>query len=146
MQSILELFNIDHNYHSLDNETKALSNINFTVKEGEFLSIVGPSGCGKSTLLSLICGLSKPSCGRILFRGHALTHEDTLHIGYMLQKDHLLEWRNIRSNIRLGLEIQKNLPRITLHMRKLCLRHTVLTNLLINARQNYPAVCASVQH
>lgn len=109
MQSILELFNIDHNYHSLDNETKALSNINFTVKEGEFLSIVGPSGCGKSTLLSLICGLSKPSCGRILFRGHALTHEDTLHIGYMLQKDHLLEWRNIRSNIRLGLEIQKKL-------------------------------------
>lgn len=109
MQSILELSNIDHSYHSLDNETKALANICFTVDEGEFLSIVGPSGCGKSTLLSLICGLIAPSSGSIRFCGHSLNHEDTLRMGYMLQKDHLLEWRDIRSNVRLGLEIQKKL-------------------------------------
>jgi len=44
-------------YHSLNGEIDALQNINFSVSEGEFISIVGPSGCGKSTLLSLIAGL-----------------------------------------------------------------------------------------
>lgn len=109
MQSILELSNIDHYYHSMDRETKALSDITFSVSEGEFIAIVGPSGCGKSTLLSIICGLIRPSSGTILFRGHSLNHSDTLRMGYMLQKDQLLEWRTIRSNVQLGLEIQKKL-------------------------------------
>lgn len=54
MCSILELSNIDYIYHTKEGETKALSNISFTLSNGEFVAIVGPSGCGKSTLLSLI--------------------------------------------------------------------------------------------
>jgi len=50
-------------YHSLNGEIDALQNINFSVSEGEFISIVGPSGCGKSTLLSLIAGLMAPPTG-----------------------------------------------------------------------------------
>ena len=106
MSTILELSNIDYIYHTKDGETKALSNISFTLDKGEFVAIVGPSGCGESTLLSLICGLLAPSGGSLSFMGHPLQSQDILNMGYMLQKDHLLEWRTIASNVQLGLEIQ----------------------------------------
>ena len=107
MQPILELSNIDYFYHTLSGETKALSNISFSVQQGEFVAFVGPSGCGKSTLLSIICGLLTPEHGEILLKGTPLSTKDTLRMGYMLQKDHLLSWRSIRENVLLGLEIQK---------------------------------------
>ena len=92
----------------MDGETQALSNISFTVRPGDFLAVVGPSGCGKSTLLSLISGLLIPSEGEILLDGTPIVSGD-IRIGYMLQKDHLFEWRTIYSNACLGLEIQKKL-------------------------------------
>ena len=75
---------------------------------GEFLSIVGPSGCGKSTLLNLIAGLLSPESGSVTLDGKKLSAGST-EVGYMLQKDHLLEWRSIYRNILLGLEIRKEL-------------------------------------
>ena len=72
------------------------------------MAIVGPSGCGKSTLLSLIAGLLKPEEGEILLNGKSLK-ESATNIGYMLQHDHLFEWRTIYHNILLGLEIQHTL-------------------------------------
>ena len=104
----LEVKGMSYSYHSIDGETQALSNISFSVNTGEFLVIVGPSGCGKSTLLSLVSGLITPSEGTILIDGKA-TFAGDLRIGYMLQKDHLFEWRSIGSNACLGLEIQKKL-------------------------------------
>ena len=89
----------------MDGETQALSNISFTVDTGEFIAIVGPSGCGKSTLLSIFSGLLKPDEGEILIDGIPLP-DSKVNIGYMLQKDHLFEWRSILSNAALGLEIQ----------------------------------------
>ena len=56
MTPILELKNIDYSYHTLDGETKALSNISFSLTKGEFTAVVGPSGCGKSTLLTSLSG------------------------------------------------------------------------------------------
>lgn len=104
MQNILELKNIGYSYHSLHGETKALQNISFGVREGEFIAIVGPSGCGKSTLLSIIAGLLSPEEGTI-----AVNNPDgSLHypkIGYMLQRDHLFEWRTVYRNVTLGLEL-----------------------------------------
>ncbi len=105
MKPLLELKNVSLSYHSPEGETKALSNISFQVMEGEFLAIVGPSGCGKSTLLNLICGLIKPEHGEILIQGVDSSYS-TMNIGYMLQKDHLFEWRTIYRNVLLGLEIQ----------------------------------------
>lgn len=104
MQNILELKNIGYSYHSLHGETPALSNISFGVKEGEFVAVVGPSGCGKSTLLSIIAGLLEPETGTITVNNP----DGSLHyprVGYMLQHDHLFEWRSIYKNVILGLEI-----------------------------------------
>lgn len=108
MNSKLEVKNLTYSYHSLEGETLALSNISFDVKHGEFIAVVGPSGCGKSTLLSLLCGLLEPEEGTILIDGIPREESD-VQIGYMLQKDHLFEWRSIFSNVSLGLEIQNRL-------------------------------------
>ncbi|MFQ7309607.1 MAG: ABC transporter ATP-binding protein [Mediterraneibacter sp.] len=105
MTPILELKNINYSYHTLDGETKALSDISFALTSGEFTAVVGPSGCGKSTLLSLIAGLMKPESGEIFLNGEPLT-ENSSKIGYMLQHDHLFEWRTVYRNVFLGLEIR----------------------------------------
>ena len=105
MTAKLEVSGLSYSYHSMDGETQALSNISFTVDTGEFIAIVGPSGCGKSTLLSIFSGLLKPDEGEILIDGIPLP-DSKVNLGYMLQKDHLFEWRSILSNAALGLEIQ----------------------------------------
>ena len=99
MKTKLEVKHLDYSYHTLEGETLALSDITFDV---------GPSGCGKSTLLSLLCGLIEPEKGTILIDGIPRQDSDAI-IGYMLQKDHLFEWRTILSNVSLGLEIQNRL-------------------------------------
>ena len=106
MIPLLTLSDVCYSYHELSGETKALENISFTVNPGEFIGIVGPSGCGKSTLLSMIAGLLFPASGNILLNGAPITKSRS-RIGYMLQKDHLFEWRSVLSNILLGLEILK---------------------------------------
>ena len=100
MKKILEVKDICKTYQAKNGEIEALKNINFDVKEGEYISIIGPSGCGKSTLLSIISGLESKTSGEVYIDGK---------IGYMLQKDNLLEWRTIYNNVLLGLEIQKNI-------------------------------------
>ena len=107
MIPILALSDINYSYHELSGETKALENISFTVNAGEFIAIVGPSGCGKSTLLSIIAGLLSPGTGSLTLNGSPISSVKS-KIGYMLQKDHLFEWRSILNNVLLGLEIQKN--------------------------------------
>lgn len=108
MSHFLELKSVSYAYQTMEAETLALNNISLQIEEGEFVSIVGPSGCGKSTLLNLICGLVSPNCGEILLKGKEM-HDMAMNIGYMLQKDHLFEWRTIYSNVTLGLEIQNRL-------------------------------------
>lgn len=109
-QPILTLKDISYAYHSLNGEIPALQNISFQVLSGEFLAIVGPSGCGKSTLLSIIAELLEPENGTITFQNP----DGSLHypkIGYMLQHDHLFEWRSVYKNVILGLEIKKKLTK-----------------------------------
>ncbi len=108
MKTKLNVNNLCYSYHTLEGETQALLDISFDVKDGEFFAIVGPSGCGKSTLLSLLCGLISPEEGTILI-DELPREESHAAIGYMLQKDHLFEWRSIFSNVSLGLEIQNRL-------------------------------------
>ena len=105
MPKILEVKNISKKYQNRTGETIALQNVSFTINRGDFVSIIGPSGCGKSTLLSIIAGLEEKSSGEIYIENKKV-EDRSLEIGYMLQRDCLLEWRNILSNTLFGLEIK----------------------------------------
>lgn len=108
MTPLLEVSGVSHSYHTMEGETKALSHITFSIFNGEFVAVVGPSGCGKTTLLTLLDGLAAPEAGTILVNGRPVS-EARQHIGYMFQRDRLLEWRTILANVSLGLEIQKRM-------------------------------------
>lgn len=96
MKEVLKVKNISKKYQAENGEVAALKDISFSIKEGEFVSLIGPSGCGKSTVLSIIAGLEEKNSGEIEIDGQ---------IGYMLQKDSLLEWLTIYKNVMFGLEI-----------------------------------------
>lgn len=113
MEHLVTCEHVNYTYHTLQGETQAICDMHFHVNEGEFISIVGPSGCGKSTLLSLLCGLLQPSGGQILFKGEPVSDKNRFGIGYMLQHDHLFEWRSVYKNILLGLEVQKKVSKAT---------------------------------
>lgn len=97
MHHTVTLQNIGMIFQGRESETRAIEDVSFTVQAGEFVSIVGPSGCGKSTLLDIIAGLIQPTRGQVRVNGQ---------VGYMLQRDHLLEWRTILGNCLLGPELQ----------------------------------------
>ena len=108
--SILTLEELTYSYHTLSGETKALENISFQIFPGEFVAIVGPSGCGKSTLLNIIAGQITEYTGILKFQNTPVSSFQNLsagpRIGYMLQHDHLFDWRTIYKNVCLGLEIK----------------------------------------
>lgn len=102
MKEILKINNLKKVYHTKRDETLAVDNFSFNLRDGEFVAIVGPSGCGKSTILSILSGLEKKSDGNV-------TIDNNLKIGYMLQEDALFNWRTILDNCLIGLEINHEL-------------------------------------
>ncbi len=105
MNEILKIDNVSKIYQAKNGEVEAIKDVCFDVKQGEIVSIIGPSGCGKSTLLSIIAGLEEKSKGRLYIDGKEYSGRSD-KIGYMLQKDSLLEWRTIYKNVIFGLEIK----------------------------------------
>jgi len=105
LEQIISVKNIKMKYQSPEGETMAIDDVSFDVNDGDFVSIIGPSGCGKSTLLSIIANLLPYDSGEILLNGKPVSSNNE-SIGYMLQKDCLFEWRTIRKNVLLGLEIK----------------------------------------
>ncbi len=97
MKEVLKVQNVSKKYQAVNGEVTAIKDISFSINEGEFVSLIGPSGCGKSTMLSIIAGLEEKTSGEIQIDGE---------IGYMLQKDSLLEWLTIYKNVMFGLEIR----------------------------------------
>lgn len=106
MEDILKIKEVTKKYQARNGELEAIKNVSFSVRKGEFISIIGPSGCGKSTLLSIIAGLEKKTSGNIWIEGEEIIGISE-KIGYMLQKDSLLEWRTIYDNVLFGLEIRR---------------------------------------
>ncbi|MBM2712102.1 ABC transporter ATP-binding protein [Mesorhizobium caraganae] len=84
------------------NGVTALSDVDLTIREGDFLSLLGPSGCGKSTALRLIAGLSTPTSGVLDWRGSI----DRANIGFVFQEPTLLPWANVFDNVWLPLRLK----------------------------------------
>lgn len=82
----------------------ALADVNISVKDGEFVSLVGPSGCGKTSLLNMVAGLAQPSSGAVRLWGKKV-EEVRNDIGYMFVQDGLLPWRTTLQNVAVGLEL-----------------------------------------
>jgi NitT/TauT family transport system ATP-binding protein len=77
--------------------TEAIRSASFTVRKGEFVTVVGPSGCGKSTLLRIASGLIEPTAGRVVV--------DRDRLGYVFQDPTLLPWRTVKGNVELLAEL-----------------------------------------
>ena len=103
--SLLEIKDVNMNYHTKNGVTEAIKNINFNIEEGDFVSIVGPSGCGKSTLLNIISGLLEPSSGEVVYNDPDVKNNLDKMV-YMFQKDYLFPWLTVRENVLLGLKIK----------------------------------------
>ena len=104
MNELLKIKDLSKNYHTKKDETLAVDNFSFDLKNGEFVAIVGPSGCGKSTILNILAGLDTKSSGEIIL-------SDNTKMGYMLQQDALFNWKTVLENCLLGLEINKTLTK-----------------------------------
>jgi NitT/TauT family transport system ATP-binding protein len=86
------------------NGVTALSDVDLTIREGDFLSLLGPSGCGKSTALRLIAGLSTPTSGGLDWRGSGFL--DRSNIGFVFQEPTLLPWADVFDNVWLPLRLK----------------------------------------
>ena len=85
----------------------ALVDIDLSVNAGEFISLIGPSGCGKSTLLRLVADLIEPTTGTVTVNGKAAARARVdQDYGMAFQQSGLFEWRNVRKNIELPLELK----------------------------------------
>jgi NitT/TauT family transport system ATP-binding protein len=88
-------------------EVTALSEVDLTVADGEFVSLIGPSGCGKSTLLRLVADLIAPSTGTVTVAGKpAGQARKEQAYGIAFQQAGLFEWRTVRKNVELPLELR----------------------------------------
>jgi NitT/TauT family transport system ATP-binding protein len=88
---------------------RALNELDFEVAKGEFVSVVGPSGCGKSTLMKIVAGLIPYSSGSVAINGFAVKGPDR-SVGVVFQDPLLLEWRSVRENVMLPIQVLR-LPR-----------------------------------
>lgn len=103
----VELKDIEFAYGNNREQIPILSGVDFSVKEGEFVSFVGASGSGKSTIFQIIAGLQQPQNGSVFL--HGTNVEKRLgKVGYMPQQDLLMPWRTVFENARLPLEIKQH--------------------------------------
>ena len=106
MTAVVSTQNLSLTFETNDGPVHALSGIDLTINEGEFVSFIGPSGCGKTTLLRVIADLETPTSGTISVNG--VTPEEarkTRAYGYVFQAAALYPWRTIARNVALPLEI-----------------------------------------
>ena len=123
-------------------ETTALNDVNFEMKQGEFVSIMGPSGCGKSTLLNLLGLLDSPSGGKYHFMEHEvskLSERDRAkfrkgNIGFVFQSFNLIDELTVAENIELPLLYLKT----PTAQRKLAVREVMEHMQLVPRKNHFP--------
>ena len=115
MSNILDVKNIEKYYGNKSNLTKAIDNISFSVKKGEFVGIMGASGSGKSTLLNCISTIDRVTAGDIIInnqditklKGNQINRFRREELGFIFQDFNLLDTLTAYENIALALTIQK---------------------------------------
>jgi len=100
---MLKVKNISHDFNDKKAVIPALKNIDFTVAEKEFVSIIGPSGCGKTTLLNIIAGYIQPTEGHVVIHGKSTSHPGRDRI-VINQENDLFDWMTVSENIRFGID------------------------------------------
>ena len=87
----------------------AVDDVSFTIREGEFFSMLGPSGCGKTTTLRMIAGFEEPTSGRILLRGSDVTHVPPAkrHVNMVFQSYALFPHMSVFENVAFGLRVKR---------------------------------------
>lgn len=100
----IQVGHLNKTYETRRGPVEAVRDVNFTVNDGEFVSLVGPSGCGKSTVLHIVAGLLEDSGGEITI-GNAPARAGRPDVGIMLQRPVLLPWRTVTENILLPIEV-----------------------------------------
>ena len=100
----LEIKNLTKIY----NKKVVLNDISFTVKDGEFLSILGPSGCGKTTLLKILIGIENPTSGKIIKEGNDITNIDSSKrgMGMVFQNYALFPNMTVLENVMYALNLK----------------------------------------
>lgn len=103
---IIEIQEIAKVFGTGASQVEALTNVGLNVESGEFISLIGPSGCGKSTLLRIIGDLIKPTGGSVQVKEKSVTKARTdRDYGIVFQAPILFEWRDVRANIELPLQV-----------------------------------------
>lgn len=104
--NVIEASNLHLSFETNDGPVNALSDVNLSIKKGDFVSFIGPSGCGKTTLLRVLADLDEPTSGAVTVNGVSPRDARLARAyGYVFQAAGLYPWRNISSNIKLPLEI-----------------------------------------
>lgn len=104
----LELKQVGKRYKDQQNQFEVFSDIDLSIEENQFVSILGPSGCGKSTLLSMIAGLENVTEGTILLEGEEISKPGSDR-GMVFQEPSLFPWLNVKNNVLYP--IKKQLPK-----------------------------------
>ncbi|MCG8499230.1 MAG: ABC transporter ATP-binding protein [Firmicutes bacterium] len=118
MESILKVIHVEKYYGNKENVTKAIDDIGFEVKTGEFIGVMGASGSGKTTLLNIISTIDNVSAGHVLLDGKDITElaEKEIakfrreNLGFIFQDCNLLDTLTVHENIALALTINKIPP------------------------------------
>jgi len=101
----ISIQSVSKSFGAADSPVVALSSVDLTIKDGEFIAIVGPSGCGKSTLLRIVAGISNPTTGTVMTPNGVITSALT-NVGIVFQSPVLLDWRNILDNVLIQFELR----------------------------------------
>jgi NitT/TauT family transport system ATP-binding protein len=104
--SILEITGLSKSYSTSEHATIAIAELDFSVSDGEFVTVVGPSGCGKTTLLKCLAGLLEPSSGEVRLRGKVITEPPPeMALVFQDYSRSLLPWLTVRKNVMLPLRV-----------------------------------------
>lgn len=103
---MIEITGVEQRFDTPSGSIQALTSVDLSIRENEFVTLVGRSGCGKSTLLRIIAGLQKPTGGRVSVGGDPVL-APRQDVSMMFQRPALLPWRNVVQNISLQLEMRK---------------------------------------